>query len=149
MVEHEGEQVGEDGQEIDHVEGLDEEDQLARRAAEPDDVLDGEVDGGEGVDPHDGLDQDVHGRRVVPEAVVVGGPVVRLLGRNARKVFITSFDIRMGTKNRVQNVSLGGRGGCCAKMGSTCMSRNNGDNDVKIRIIQVDVQEIVVDDSST
>ena len=58
VVEHEREQVGEDGEQVHQVEGLDKEEELAGRAAETHHVFDGEEHRRERVYPHDGLDRD-------------------------------------------------------------------------------------------
>ena len=55
VIKHEGEEIGQDGKQVHQVQRLNEKVQLAGGAAEPDDVLQGEVDGREGIDPHDGV----------------------------------------------------------------------------------------------
>ena len=89
VVHDEVDEVGEDGEEVDEVHGLDEELDLLRRARQPDEVLDGEVDRGEGVHPQDDGGHDV--------ALVGGGLGVGLLGRGGR------------LRARVHNVELGVR----------------------------------------
>ncbi len=69
VVEHEGEKVGEDGEQIHQVEGLDKEEELARGTAEADHVLDGEEHGRERVDPDDCLDGEA-------EAFLVSVPIL-------------------------------------------------------------------------
>ena len=61
MVYDKGYKIGEDGKQIHQVHGIDDKLEFLGAGDDPDDVLDGEVDRCESINPHDGID-DCHRR---------------------------------------------------------------------------------------
>ena len=58
VIQNEGEEIGQNGQQIHNVQGLNKEVKFSGGTREPHDVFNGEVNGCEGVDPDDGLNQE-------------------------------------------------------------------------------------------
>lgn len=73
VIKHKGENVGQDGEQINQVEGLNEKDQFAWSTSESNDVFDGKVDGREGVNPDNGVIDHAPAIVVCAIAAALGG----------------------------------------------------------------------------
>ena len=103
VIQNEGKEIGQNGQQIHDVQGLNKEVQFSGGTREPHDIFDGEVDGCEGVDPDDGLNQEAQAAvRLIGGHRGGGGPglIGGLGGADAsNEDFAAIVDIGVSAKN--------------------------------------------------